>query len=91
MGRPGEKRDYKHEYQTYHGTPEQIKKRDERNAARKAYEKKHGDLPSSVDVDHKKPIKNGGSSASSNLRAVSESKNSSWRKGSKGGYKVKKV
>lgn len=76
-------RDYKKEYQ-YHSTPEQIAKRSQRNQARREYEKKHGDLPSNVDVDHKKRIAKGGTNAPSNLRAVSESKNSGWRKGKKG-------
>lgn len=87
---PKEKRDYKKEYATYQGTPEQIANRAERNAARRQFEKKNGNLPSKVDVDHKTPIKNGGTNTKDNLRAVSESKNSSWRKGSTG-YKVKKV
>lgn len=78
------KRDYKKEYKDYQGTPEQIKKRAQRNAARREYEKKHGDLPSNVDVDHKKMIKDGGTNSPSNLRAVPESKNSAWRKGKKG-------
>lgn len=90
MGRPGEKRDYKKEYADYHGKPEQIKKRAERTQARRDFEKVHGDLPSNVDVDHKKPLATGGSSKAANLRAVPESKNSGWRKGSKG-YKVKPV
>lgn len=94
MGRPGENdkkhRNYKKEYADYHSKPEQIKKRDERNAARAAVEKRVGNLPSNVDVDHKTPIKNGGSSAKGNLRTISESQNSGWRKGQKG-YKVGKV
>lgn len=34
------KRDYKKEYRDYHGTPEQIKRRTERNKDRRAAEKK---------------------------------------------------
>lgn len=78
------KRDYGREYRTYHGTPEQIKKRAQRNAARREYEKRHGDLPSDVDVDHKRRIAKGGTNDPRNLRAVHESKNSAWRKGKKG-------
>ena len=77
-------RDYKAEYAKYQGTPEQLKKRAERNAARREYEKKHGTLPSTTDVDHKTPLRSGGDNAPSNLRAVSESKNTAWRKGKKG-------
>lgn len=47
-----------------------------RHRARRKYENKNGDLPSNVDVDHKKPLKNGGSNSVSNLRARSESSNS---------------
>lgn len=87
---PKAKRDYRKEYDTYQGKPEQIANRAERNKARAEYEKANGKLPSKVDVDHKTPMKAGGTSAKDNMRAVPESKNSSWRKGSTG-YKVKKV
>lgn len=68
----------------YESTPEQIAKRSQRNKARRQYEKAHGNLPSTVDVDHKRMIKDGGTNATSNLRAVSETKNRGWRKGKKG-------
>ena len=77
-------RNYKKEYESYHGSPEQIKKRAQRNQARREYEKKNGDLPSNVDVDHKKRIADGGTNAPTNLRAVPEKKNSAWRKGKRG-------
>lgn len=69
----------------YNARPDQLKKRAQRNAARREYEKKHGDLPSNVDVDHKKPLDRGGSNAPSNLRATSQKDNRGWRKG-KSGY-----
>jgi 5-methylcytosine-specific restriction endonuclease McrA len=69
----------------YNARPEQVKKRMQRNQARAQYEKAHGDLPSSVDVDHKTPIKKGGSNAPANLRATSQTSNRGWRKG-KSGY-----
>lgn len=87
---PKEKRNYRKEYDNYQGKPEQIANRGARNKARAEYEKANGNLPSKVDVDHKTPMKNGGANTKDNLRAVAESKNSSWRKGSTG-YKVKKV
>lgn len=68
----------------YNARPEEIKKRAMRNKARREYEAKHGDLPSTVDVDHKKMIKDGGTNAPSNLRAVPEKKNVGWRKGRHG-------
>ena len=69
----------------YNARPEQVKKRTQRNAARREYEKKHGDLPRDVDVDHKTPIKRGGTNASGNLQATSQKENRGWRKG-KSGY-----
>lgn len=68
----------------YNARPDQLKKRAQRNAARREYEKKHGDLPSNVDVDHKKPLDRGGSNALSNLRATSQKDNRGWRKGKSG-------
>lgn len=68
----------------YESTPEQIKKRSQRNKARREYEKAHGNLPPTVDIDHKKMIKDGGTNAPSNLRAIPQSRNSAWRKGRKG-------
>ena len=84
------KRDYK-AATAYENQPEQVKKREERTKARALVEKKVGHkLPSNVDVDHKTPVALGGGNAPSNLRAISESRNSGWRKGQKG-YKVKAV
>jgi len=68
----------------YNARPEEIKKRAERNAVRREYEKTHGDLPSTVDVDHKKRMKHGGTNAPSNLQAKSQTANRGWRKGMKG-------
>lgn len=68
----------------YESTPEQKKKRAERNAARREYEAKNGPLPANTDIDHKKMLKDGGTNAEGNLRAVSETKNRGWRKGKKG-------
>ena len=65
-------RDYKKEYDTYHGKPGQIKKRAARNKARKVVGLKKGDKR---EVDHKKPLSKGGSNSKSNLRAVSKTAN----------------
>lgn len=54
----------------YNATPEQKANRAARGRARYAYEKKHGDLPSTMDVDHIKKIEDGGGNSMSNLRAV---------------------
>jgi hypothetical protein len=72
-------RNYKNEYESYQGKPEQIKKRAMRNAARSEMEKKgvvsKGD---GKDVDHKTPIAKGGGNGSGNLRAVPKSENRSF-------------
>lgn len=66
------KRDYKAEYADFHGKPEQIKKRAERVKARRIMEKEgvvtKGD---GKDVDHKVPLKAGGTSSRGNLRVRS--------------------
>lgn len=47
------KRDYKKEYADYQGTPEQIKRRTERNKDRRAAEKKYGKAAlKGKEVDH---------------------------------------
>lgn len=70
-------RDYTKD-KAYAAKPEQKKNRAKRNAARstmiKAGKTKVGD---GKDVDHKKPLKNGGSNNKSNLRVVSQKKNRS--------------
>lgn len=81
-------RDYKAEYQNYHGKPEQIKKRDMRNAARREMEKKglvkKGD---GKDVDHKVPIAKGGGNGVGNLRVVPKSVNRSFARTKRAGMK----
>lgn len=73
--------------QAYDSKPEVKKKRAERNKARREYEKAHGDLPSNVDVDHKKPLAKGGKTTLSNLRAVPASKNRSFPRTKNAGMK----
>lgn len=72
-------RDYRNEYLRYQGTPEQIKKRAMRNAARATMEKKgkvkRGD---GLDVDHKTPLAKGGGNGTGNLRVVPKSQNRSF-------------
>ena len=65
-------RDYRKEYDQYHGTPEQIKRRAQRNAARRKLDIPKGDPR---EADHKNPLSNGGSNSKRNLRAVSRSTN----------------
>jgi 5-methylcytosine-specific restriction endonuclease McrA len=66
------KRDYKKEYREYHGKPEQIKKRDMRNKARRKMGLKVGDPR---EVDHKVPLSKGGSNSKRNLRIVTRRTN----------------
>jgi hypothetical protein len=74
-------RNYKSEYQNYHAQPEQVKKRGERVKARRLMEKEgavtKGD---GKDVDHKKPLRSGGSTTRSNLRVRSVKSNRSDNK-----------
>lgn len=81
-------RDYKREYALYQGTPEQIKNRSNRNKARRAYEKAHGNLPSDMDVDHKKALSKGGDPTKlSNLRATTDNANRSFARQKDNGMK----
>ena len=81
------KRNYKKEYANYHSKPEQKKNRAKRNKARadaiKDGRARKGD---GKDVDHKKPLRSGGSNSKKNTRVVSKSSNRS-RNGGKGGRK----
>lgn len=81
------KRNYKLEYERYQGTPEQLKAQSERHKARRAYEKANGDLPSTVDVHHKKAMSKGGTSKMGNLAAMHESKNTSFARKKDGSMK----
>ena len=75
-------RPYKKEYEQYQGTPEQIKKRAERNAARRKLEKDgkvhKGD---GKDVAHTKALSKGGSNATG-LKVESAGANRSFLRGS---------
>lgn len=72
------KRDYRREYDTYHGTEEQKKNRALRNNARRAAIRKHGKAAlQGKDVDHIKPLSRGGSNAPGNRRIISRSRNRS--------------
>jgi hypothetical protein len=69
-------RNYAREYATYQGTPEQIKNRASRNAARRKMEKAHGKSAiAGMDIDHKdgNPRHNG----KKNLRVMTKSANRS--------------
>lgn len=82
------KRDYKTEYDKYHGTPEQRKNRSKRtmarNAANASGRTSKGD---GKDLDHIKPLSKGGSNSKSNLRVVSRSTNRSFARKANGSMK----
>ena len=69
-------RDYKKEYAQYHGKPEQIKQRAERVKAQRLVDKTgkdangngKADKREGKDIDHKKPLRNGGKTTKGNLR-----------------------
>ncbi|CAB4135515.1 HNHc domain containing protein [uncultured Caudovirales phage] len=70
----------------YNAKPEEVANRVKRNQARAKLEKagkvSKGD---GKDVDHKTPLKRGGSNGDNNLSVKSETANRGWRKG-KSGY-----
>ena len=72
------KRNYQHEYQSFHGKPEQIKRRAARVKARRMLERegrvRKGD---GKDVDHIVPLRSNGSTERGNLRVQSRNANRS--------------
>lgn len=78
-----ENRNYKAE--AARETPERQQARRDRMRARYQYEKKHGDLPTDVHVDHKKPISQGGTNDAKNLRAIPKARNESFKRDGPGG------
>ena len=79
-------RNYRKEYDNFHSKPEQIKKRDARNAARAAMKKRLGEKAlRGKDVDHAKPFAKGGTNDLSNLRLRSPKSNRSFKRNKKAG------
>ena len=71
-------RNYRKEYDNYHSKPEQRANRSDRVMARRKKEKQMGkEALQGKDVDHEKPLRNGGSNEESNLRVRSRSANRS--------------
>jgi hypothetical protein len=69
----------------YNAQPENIKKRTLNNAARRAAIKDgKAAVGDGKDVDHVRPLDNGGGNSEGNLRVVSEATNRGWRKGKSG-------
>ena len=77
-------RNYKDEYQSYQGKPEQIANRAKRNAARSEMVKKgKAHFNDGMDVDHKKSMKSGGTNSNGNLRVLTKEKNRGFPRNSK--------
>lgn len=73
-------RDFRKEYENYHGKPEKIAERSQRNKARRIVAKDRGaDAVKGKDVDHKTPIRSGGGNSKSNLRVMTPKANRGWR------------
>lgn len=72
-------RDYGAEYARFHGKPAEIDKRAKRNAARASMKKSHGAAAiAGKDIDHKQPLRAGGSNAKGNLAISSVHRNRGW-------------
>jgi 5-methylcytosine-specific restriction endonuclease McrA len=69
-------------------SPRRREERRMRQRARYAYEKKHGDLPTNVQVDHRRPLSAHGSNAMSNLRAIPKARNESFNRAGPGGKQI---
>ena len=81
-------RNYRREYDTYHGKEEQIKRRAARVKARRYMEKNgRASKGDGKDVDHKKPLSKGGTTTRSNLKAKPASANRSFKRKSDGSMK----
>lgn len=89
MPTKAEDRNYKKEAAAE--TPARQQARRDRVAARYAYEKKHGDLPTSMQVDHVKAISQGGTNDPKNLRALPKKRNESFNRAGPGGKQVGKA
>ena len=69
----------------YQKKPENVEKRVDRNRARRhAIADGRAAVGDGKDVDHKKPLRQGGSGADSNTRVISREANRGWRKGKVG-------
>ena len=77
---PKKPRNYKKEYDSYHGKPAQRKNRSARNKARAEVNKRRTaagkpKLSRTQEVDHKRPLSKGGGNGRKNLRVVSRRTN----------------
>lgn len=69
----------------YQKQPEQVAKRVARNRARRhAIAAGKAAVGDHTDVDHKNPLRKGGSTSDANTRVVDRTTNRKWREGKKG-------
>lgn len=69
----------------YQKSPEEVAKRVARNKARRhAIAAGKVSVGDGKELDHIKPLRNGGSTSDSNTRVVDAAENRGWRKGKKG-------
>lgn len=69
----------------YNARPENVKKRVMNNAARRAAIREgRASVGDGTEVDHKRPLRKGGTNAKGNLHVVKGGKNAAWRKGKRG-------
>lgn len=90
MPTPANKRDYAEENRKYKSSPAQIKAREERNKAR-ALLMKEGKVHKGdgKEVDHIKPLADGGSNKRSNMRVLTAAENDGRPKGKQNRKKFK--
>jgi hypothetical protein len=62
-----------------------------RQRARYAYEKAHGNQPTDMQVDHTRPLSQGGTNATSNMRLISKKRNESFNRAGPGGNQIGKA
>ena len=94
MGSPPSKRNYRKEYDQFHGKPEQIKNRAARNKANAAAKKKGANVSGKTtgnEVGHVKALKNGGSRSTRNTKVQSVRSNRSHGGKISSGTKGKKL
>lgn len=89
MPTPASKRNYQAE--AAKESPERQAQRRERQRARYAYEKVHGNQPTDMQVDHIKSLGRGGTNAPSNTRLISKKKNESFNRAGPGGKQIGKA
>jgi len=84
----GGKRDYRREYDLYHGTAEQRKNRSERTTLRReANDKGITTKGDGKDLDHKRALSKGGSNTLKNARVTTQAANRSFSRNKDGSMK----